>query len=70
MGSPRFGGIRMLNERTKKARFFSSFKRLKMNKDDLRKILSLESYINLLKVEKVKGKEETLNVYVMSNKKK
>lgn len=41
-----------------------------MNKDDLRKILSLESHINMLKVEKVKDKEETLNVYVMSNKKK
>ena len=41
-----------------------------MNKDDLRKILSLESHINILKVEKIKNKEETLNVYVMSTKKK
>ena len=41
-----------------------------MNKDDLRKILSLESHINILKVEKIKNKEETLNVYVMSSKKK
>ena len=36
-----------------------------MNKDDLRKILSLESHINILKVEKIKNKEETILVYVM-----
>lgn len=41
-----------------------------MKKDDLKKILSLESHINILKIEKVKDKEEALNVYVMSNKKK
>ena len=41
-----------------------------MKKDDLKKIFSLESHINILKIEKVKDKEEALNVYVMSNKKK
>ena len=32
-----------------------------MNKDDLRKILSLESHINILKVEKIKNKKQRRN---------